>query len=95
MSYRFTSKIYDIIYDIVFNIIYLSQTPNPHGVCCPFLAAANLPPAHRDRAQRPDASDGGTEKWIQTMHVTILIKGFTALNQTGTWMKTVRFLQHF
>jgi hypothetical protein len=35
-----------------------------------------------------------TEKWIQTRHVTMLIK---ALCQTGTWknLKTIRFLQHF
>ena len=33
-----------------------------------------------------------TEKWIQPRHVTMLIK---ALCQTGTWKKTMRFLQHF
>ncbi len=33
-----------------------------------------------------------TEKWIQTRHVTMLIK---ALCQKGTWKKTIRFLQHF
>ncbi len=33
-----------------------------------------------------------TEKWIQTRHVTMLVK---ALCQTGTWKKKMRFLQHF
>ena len=33
-----------------------------------------------------------TEQWIQTTRVTMQIN---SLCQTGTWKKTIRFLQHF
>ena len=40
----------------MYYIICMLQTPNPHGMRCSSLAAANLPPA-----QHSDAGDGGND----------------------------------
>ncbi len=62
-QYEIISCIYylinDIIllaYDIIYYIIIILQTPNPHGMRCSSLAAANLPPA-----QHSDVGDGGND----------------------------------
>jgi hypothetical protein len=59
IMYDIMYDINDIIllaYDIMYDIICILQTPNPHGMRCSSLAAANLPPA-----QRSDAGNGGND----------------------------------
>ncbi len=83
-----------ISYSISYIISYIYYRL-PILMVCPALSLQRpILPGHSALMQAMVATIR-TEKWIQIRHVTMLIKALCQSRQTGTWQKTMRFLQHF
>ncbi len=68
---------------------FISQTPNPHGMCISSPLQRPIFPQHSALTRmQAMATMILTEMWIQTRRVTMQIN---SLCQTGTWKKTIRF----